>query len=270
MSSSDASMKPPDPPFSTASTTTASTPSPARARLSKDMKWTKEENDLLNAAKHGNNVAMKRILEENRDINVNIFDENSSTPLLLSITRDHSDCCETLLNHENSAGKRPVDVNHIDHNGSNSLLVAVQVGSIEMVNMLLEHPYLHLNQRNTTTGTTPIIEASRKDYLTIVKRLLHFHREIALSEKKNQIRRDSLSDETPKFLDKYLLTEHDLSLGVKDEVVVDLGIVDLHGNNAMFYANFNINQGKSSAKLIKAELNQAPYQKKVFGCCLIS
>merc|ERR1712146_638276 len=107
-----------------------------------------------------------------------VYDQNKSTPLLLAISRDHSDCCATLLSHENTAKKRPVDVNHIDHNGSNSLLVAVQGGSIDMVNMLLEHPYIHLNQRNSTTGTTPIIEASRKDLLSIVKRLLHFHREI--------------------------------------------------------------------------------------------
>ena len=225
-------------------------------------KWIKEEIDLLNAAKQGNFVAVKRLLRENPTININAYDETHSTPLLLAIGRSHVECVEVLLAYE-SEGKRSVDVNHVDHNGSNSLLVAVQVGSLEMVNMLLAHPYLYLNQQNTTTGTTPIIEATRKDYLSIVNRLLRFHREIEIYNNESN---------TSAFLDeKYILGERESSLNIREEYTVDLNKVDLHGNNALFYANFNIKQGKPFAKQIKAELYKAPYKSRKLGCtCVIS
>lgn len=86
------------------------------------------DNRLLNAALHGDNEEVIRVIDQGA--NVNHQGNDGCTPLILAITSDHETIVEILLQHK-------ANIHIRTHSGHSALLWAAYVGRVEILKKLL-------------------------------------------------------------------------------------------------------------------------------------
>ena len=95
-------------------------------------------NDLIQASVNGDIEKVKKILEDGADINAT--DEDGNTALSMAVINAQYDVVELLL--DNGA-----DINTKNVDGDTPLIHAInfgEAGDYDMVDLLLEHPYIEL------------------------------------------------------------------------------------------------------------------------------
>ena len=65
--------------------------------------------------------------------------------------------------------------------GATPLYMASQLGHVEVVKALLDHPHTNVNQARTDAGITPLLMASQKGHVGVVKALLA-HQQIKVNK----------------------------------------------------------------------------------------
>ncbi|TDG95506.1 ankyrin repeat domain-containing protein [Cardinium endosymbiont of Culicoides punctatus] len=129
----------------------------------------------LHVAMRDGNIPILMLLLDCKDIDVNQLVRKGRLPLQAGIfgyefRRDSNslEAVRLLLKHES------IDVNNKDDTfeKNTSLGLAVDRGLIDIVKILLEHPNIYLEPKNSY-GRTPLAEAVRRNYVEIVALLLN-------------------------------------------------------------------------------------------------
>ena len=79
--------------------------------------------------------------------------------------------------------EKGADVNARDADGDSGLDEAVWIGALDAAAILLAHG-AHLNDVQTTSGATPVNEASYRGHAQVVRYLLQFHPELTIPDKR--------------------------------------------------------------------------------------
>ena len=116
------------------------------------------------AARHGDWKKIKTFLKCPA-MNVNDGYESDLTPLYIAVREEKSIVVQMLLEFPT------INVNQVV-NGENALLVATELGSLEVVTMLLDHPEIDTNVVKRGDQGNPLYIASERGFDKIVKQLL--------------------------------------------------------------------------------------------------
>jgi len=142
---------------------------------------------LYNAAKRGNTLTVKEILNANPEswlwdnvfgsfVNTRKSDSHGWSALHTAAFHGHHEVVSALLTH------KAVSVNQVDDNGWTPLLVACRAGHLEVVKVLLKDGRIDVNIPNNL-GSTPLWEASRHNHPKVIEWIIASGREIDFEKK---------------------------------------------------------------------------------------
>ena len=93
---------------------------------------------LLVASGHGNARTVNLLLEKGIDVNItDDYDYNNNTALSTAVINAKYDVVELLL-------EKGADINKENNNGDTPLIHAIRFEDYDMVQLLLEHPYINI------------------------------------------------------------------------------------------------------------------------------
>ena len=100
------------------------------------------------------------------EVDLNDGYKYSQTPLYIASLMDHIEILSVVLNDSRT------DVNHVVNN-DNALYTAAKKGHTKIVQLLIEHPFIDVNNINKRSRKTPLIITAEKHHITIMKLLLN-------------------------------------------------------------------------------------------------
>jgi ankyrin repeat protein len=118
---------------------------------------------LWDAAEQGNCDKIKKLIQQEKGIDINQADTNGYTPLYLAAKNGHTKVVELLLKHG-------ADINKTNNYDTTPLLMAIINNRIDIVQLLLEHS-ADINQADKE-DTTPLHWAAINDHTEAVQLLL--------------------------------------------------------------------------------------------------
>ena len=110
------------------------------------------------------------ILFLQKNIHINVQDEEGKSPFSFAIANRHHDLVKKFLALRNGAGERRVDINVKDNLGNTPVYQAVRAGDISTLNLLLSEEGLDINVRNLQ-GWLPSFAAVAQGRLDMLKAL---------------------------------------------------------------------------------------------------
>ncbi|VDH97454.1 Hypothetical predicted protein [Mytilus galloprovincialis] len=126
---------------------------------------------IFQASETGRTDIVKLLLDKNA--NVNLYNTNNISPLLMASQNGHTDIVKLLL-------ERNPDINLCHINGSSPLLQASHYGHTDIVNLLLErNPDVNLCNKD---GCSPMLQAIQNGHTDIVKLLLERNPDVNLCD----------------------------------------------------------------------------------------
>ena len=135
------------------------------------------EEQLFSACWNGNIETVKQLLLQ-QDININEKDDNYGyTPLIYACWNGHFEIVKILLNDNR------MNANLGNNDGKTAFYVACY-RKTEIVNYMLKNENIDINKANTY-GWTPLMIASIRGYIEIIKYILVSGREININAKNN-------------------------------------------------------------------------------------
>ncbi|KAI1126704.1 ankyrin repeat-containing domain protein [Nemania abortiva] len=120
--------------------------------------------DLHSAARHGNESAVKLLLQDCK--NINTLDRKGQTPLLVAVKNGSEAIVKLLLAEDNT------DLNTRDNYGCSPLMYAVKKGRETIAKLLLAKDNIDPNTRDKKGWTTLMFAAGESRNVAIVKLLL--------------------------------------------------------------------------------------------------
>ncbi len=127
---------------------------------------------LLEAAKSGNIIQLRHLLTFGQWHDINAYNSlpgqcGEWTPLMVASMNGHVDCVHELLNHG-------ADVTYFNSDGDYSLHLAAKHGHAQCIEGLIGHQ-AGVNQQNTFSGRTALMDAIENQHLSCVETLLRHH-----------------------------------------------------------------------------------------------
>ena len=127
---------------------------------------------LLEAAKSGNIIHLRQLLTFGHWQDINAYSplpglSGEWTPLMVASMNGHVDCVHELLSHG-------ADVTYFNSDGDYSLNLAAQTGHAQCVEVLIGHQ-AGVDQQNTFSGRTALMDAIENKNLAFVETLLRHH-----------------------------------------------------------------------------------------------
>lgn len=195
----------------------------------------KNERELMDAARDGNEQEVFRILHEHPEVDVNHFEFYRSPALHLAAEMGHHKAVSLLMHHPN------IDVNHQNARGLTALYLACRKGRESCARILIEDLRVDLNKTNEY-GYPPFNVAALRGHTEIVKAGIASGKPIDFEEenKSNRSLVSILRDrefehheayrEIVEILERFYADPHK----TRRDIQIELGIVDKHA--AKLYA----------------------------------
>ena len=171
---------------------------------------------LIKAAKDGNETEVERLIAAGAD--VNIQSKHGTTVLMRAAEKGHTEIAEMLI-------EKGADVNKQNEKGANALIKAIYYGHTEIAEMLIEK-VIDLNLQDEQYGNTALIFAAYKGHKEIAEMLIEKGADVNKQNENGDNALIAAAKEGHKDIIKLLI-----------EKGADVNIQTNYGNTALMWAD---------------------------------
>lgn len=118
------------------------------------------EEDIFKIVASNNIKGLENFIQASR--NINIKDGLGRNIFMIAVIKGHSKMMDVIMS------SKEIDINAIDYEHNNALMMSVRKGNLEVVKRVIELG-VDISYKSIITGLSPLMEASMRGYLKIVK-----------------------------------------------------------------------------------------------------